>query len=110
MLTAAASATKWLDAARLVALVVLVVYLPALVLIALAVIFTSAGPAFVSRCYLRPNGQMVDLWEFRTECWERRQPTSLGRMLQVCGLHRLPALVNVLCGHVEAGEKVRVAQ
>src|SRR2546428_4222444 len=30
----------------------------------LAVVFTSAGPPFVSRAYRRTNGQLVDLWEF----------------------------------------------
>lgn len=103
-------ALKWLDAAKIIALVVLVIYLPALVLIALAVVLTSNGPAFVNRCYSRANGETVDLWEFRTECWERWEPTPLGRCLRDTNLHRLPALVNVLRGDVGVGERVKATR
>ena len=102
-------AAKWLDAAKILAFIVLVIYLPALVMIALAVCLTSQGPAFVNRCYRRPNGQLVDLWEFRTECWQRWTPTPVGVCLRRANMHRLPALVNVLMGHVEPGEKVEQA-
>jgi lipopolysaccharide/colanic/teichoic acid biosynthesis glycosyltransferase len=102
--------TKWLDAAKILALIVLVIYLPALMAIALAVVLTSKGPAFINRCYRRPNGQLVDLWEFRTECWERWEPTKIGTYLRQANMHRLPALVNVLRGDVEPGERVKAAQ
>ena len=100
---------KWLDAAKILALIVLLIYLPALVIIALAVILTSSGPAFVSRSYRRPNGDTVDLWEFRTECWQRWQPTPVGICLRRANMHRLPALVNVLKGDVQPGERVKAA-
>ena len=99
-------AIKWFDAAKILALIVLLIYLPALVVIALAVVLTSSGPAFVNRCYRRPNGQSVNLWEFRTECWQRWQPTPVGEVLRRANMHRLPALVNVLKGDVEPGERV----
>ncbi len=102
-------AMKWLDAAKILAFIVLLIYLPALVVIALAVVLTSSGPAFVNRCYRRPNGETVGLWEFRTECWRNWEPTRLGVYLRRAGMHRLPALVNVLKGDVEPGERVKVA-
>jgi lipopolysaccharide/colanic/teichoic acid biosynthesis glycosyltransferase len=98
-----------LDPARFLALLVLLIYLPALTAIAVAVVLTSAGPAFVPRKYKRPNGELVDLWEFRTECWQRYEPTRLGRFIRQSNMVRMPALVNVLKGDVEAGEKVVVA-
>ncbi len=94
---------------KLVALLILLVYLPALMVIALAVLFTSPGPAFVNRCYRREDGRMVDLWEFRTECWQRWEPTPVGRYLRGANMHRLPSLVNVLRGDIRVGERVRVA-
>ena len=75
--------------------------------IALLVLFTSPGPAFVSRCYRRQNGQTVDLWEFRTECWRQWEPTTVGVYLRRANMHRLPALVNVIKGDVEPGEPGR---
>jgi lipopolysaccharide/colanic/teichoic acid biosynthesis glycosyltransferase len=92
---------------RALALVVLVIYMPALTAIALALVLTSAGPAFVSKPYRRPNGERVDLWEFRTECWREFKPTWLGRILRETSLVRMPALINVLKGDVGVGERVK---
>ena len=92
---------------RLLALIVLLIYGPALTAIALALVLTSAGPAFVSRPYRRPNGEVVDLWEFRTECYREFKPTWLGTLLRQTSLVRLPSLVNVLKGDVGVGERVR---
>ena len=92
---------------RLLALIVLIVYMPALTAIALALVLTSAGPAFVSRPYRRPNGERVDLWEFRTECWKRYKPTWIGTILRETSLVRMPALINVLMGDVGVGERVK---
>lgn len=95
------------DPMRFLALLVIIVYLPALTIIALALVLTSTGPAFVRSPYRRPNGEVVDLWEFRTECWKEFKPTWLGSMLRQTSLVRLPALVNVLKGEVGAGERVK---
>ena len=100
---------RLLGAAKLLALILLVVYAPALVVIALAVVLTSPGPAFVSRCYRRPNGQLVDLWEFRTERWDLWQPTAVGQRLRQCSMYRLPALVNIVRGDICVGERVKSA-
>lgn len=95
------------DSAKLLAIILLIVYLPALAIIAAAVVATSPGPAFVNRMYRRPNGQMVDLWEFRTECWIRWEPTWVGRALRQSNLYRLPALVNIIRGDIGIGERVQ---
>ena len=95
------------DPMRLLALVVLIVYMPALTAIALALVLTSAGPAFVSRPYRRQNGERVDLWEFRTECWKKYEPTWIGSILRETSLVRMPALINVLKGEVGVGERVK---
>ena len=94
------------QALKLIALLLLVIYLPALLIIALAVLATSPGPAFVNRCYRRSDGKMIDLWEFRTECWRQWQPTPLGRRLRQYNMHRLPALINVLRGDIRVGERI----
>jgi lipopolysaccharide/colanic/teichoic acid biosynthesis glycosyltransferase len=85
-------------ALKLIALILLLIYLPAL--------FTSPGPALVNRCYRREDGRLVDLWEFRTECWERWQPTPVGLYLRRSNAYRLPALINVLKGEVRVGERL----
>jgi putative colanic acid biosysnthesis UDP-glucose lipid carrier transferase len=95
------------DPMRLLALIVLIVYMPALTMIALALVLTSAGPAFVRATYRRPNGDLIDLWEFRTECWKNYQPTRLGKLLRQTSLVRMPALLNVLKGEVGVGERVK---
>jgi len=96
-----------MDAAKILAFVLLVIYLPALVLIAMLILKTSQGPAFVNRVYRRANGHTVDLWEFRTECWKQWQPTKLGDYLKRSNMYRLPSLVNVMRGDISLGERVK---
>ena len=98
-----------LDAARILAFILLIIYLPALVLIALAVAMTSAGPPFVNKVYRRSNGRTVDLWEFRTECWRHWEMTKVGQYLRRTNMYRLPSLVNVMRGDIEIGERVKPA-
>ena len=105
----AAVVVDYLDCARILAAVLLIMFLPAIIAISLAILATSKGPAIVQKTYRRKNGRMVDLWEFRLECWRQWQPTPLGRYLQRSSVHRLPALLNVLLGDVDMGEKVRPA-
>lgn len=96
-----------LYASRLLALVVIAVYLPALIFAGLLVLFTSQGPAFVTKAYKRRDGEVVYLYEFRTECWTTLQETPVGTFLRRADLHRLPRLANVLLGHVGVGERVQ---
>src|SRR3569832_450923 len=95
------------DPMRFLAVLVILIYLPALTVIALALVFTSAGPVFVRSPYRRPNGDRVDLWEFRTECWREYKPTLVGSILRQTNLVRMPALINVLKGEVGVGERVK---
>jgi putative colanic acid biosynthesis UDP-glucose lipid carrier transferase len=97
-------------AARLLALVVLVIYFPALVGLWALILLTSPGPAFVKKAYQRRSGEVVHLYEFRTECWLTWQPTPLGRFMLLADLHRLPRLMNVLTGEVNVGERVQAVQ
>jgi lipopolysaccharide/colanic/teichoic acid biosynthesis glycosyltransferase len=101
------SVLRELDPGKFLTLLVLVLYMPALAAVALMVVLTSAGPAFVNRNYLRPNGETVKLWEFRTVCWEKSKPTWVGEAIQQTSIVRMPALVNVLMGHIKAGERVK---
>ena len=98
---------RFVDAARILAFILLIIYLPALVIIALAVAMTSAGPPFVNRVYRRSNGGTVDLWEFRTECWRQWEMTRVGQYLRRTNMYRLPSLVNVMRGDIGLGERVK---
>jgi putative colanic acid biosynthesis UDP-glucose lipid carrier transferase len=98
-----------LGVAKALAALLLLIYLPALAIIALVVIYTSPGPAFVNRVYRRVNGGTVELWEFRTECWAEWRLTGVGRYLKRSSLYRLPSLVNIIRGDIRLGEKVNPA-
>ena len=69
-------------------------------------VVTSSGPAFVSKAYKRRNGNVVFLYEFRTECWTTFRETPVGAFLRNADLVRLPRLANVLLGQISAGERV----
>lgn len=94
---------------RALALFVLAIYLPVLAACGLLVLMTSPGPAFVKRAYRRSRGagEVVYLYEFRTECWRTWQETPLGSLLRQTDMHRLPRLANVLLGEVTAGERLQ---
>ena len=96
-------------ASRLLALIVLVVYLPIMVAAGLLVLLTSPGPAFIKRAYKRSGGmgEIVYLYEFRTECWTTWTETPVGAFLRSADLHRLPRLANVLTGEIGVGERVQ---
>jgi lipopolysaccharide/colanic/teichoic acid biosynthesis glycosyltransferase len=95
---------------RLLALVILLIYFPALVCLGLLILITSEGPAFVKKAYRRNCGQVVYLYEFRTECWRTWEPTRLGKLILLVDLHRLPRLMNVLKGDVNVGERVKAVR
>lgn len=108
------SVTRWFSqgialSSCLLALIVLLVYLPILTALAMAVLFTSPGPALVKKAYRRSKktAEVVYLYEFRTECWHTWQETAVGNILRRADLHRLPRLANVLMGHLRAGERVQ---
>lgn len=94
---------------RALALFVIAIYLPVLTLCGLLVLMTSPGPAFVKRAYRRKRGEgeVVYLYEFRTECWRTWRETPFGFFLRTTDMHRLPRLANVLLGEVNAGERLQ---
>jgi len=94
---------------QVLAVVVIAIYLPSLVICGLLVLLTSPGPAFVKRAYRRSRGEgeVVYLYEFRTECWRTWRETPFGFFLRQTDLHRLPRLANVLLGDVTAGERLQ---
>ena len=94
---------------QVLALIVIAIYLPSLVICGLLVLLTSPGPAFVKRAYRRSRGEgeVVYLYEFRTECWRTWRETPLGFFLRQTDMHRLPRLANVLLGDVHAGERLQ---
>src|ERR1051325_9205207 len=94
-----ATVLAWLlFASRLLALIVLAIYLPVLLVAGLLVVFTSPGPPFIRKAYKRTRvtGSVVYLYEFRTECWQTWRETPVGKLLRQADLHRLPRLANVL--------------
>ena len=97
-----------LFASRILALLVLLVYMPVLVAVGMLILSTSDGPAFVKKAYRRPShsDKVVYLYEFRTECWRTWRQTPIGGIIRMMDLHRLPRLANVLTGEVHVGERV----
>ena len=67
---------------RLLALVVLAIYLPGMLAVTLLVLLTSQGPAFIHKLYRRKDGSVVYLYEFRTECWSTYRETPVGSFLK----------------------------
>ena len=92
--------------ARIVGAVLLIFYFPALTIAALLVIATSAGPPFINRAYRNRDGRRIDIWEVRTVCWKDWQTTQVGQFVRESGLYRMPALINIVAGHIGLGEKL----
>ncbi|HZT43122.1 MAG TPA: sugar transferase [Chthonomonadaceae bacterium] len=105
---------EWLSlASRLLGFLVLVIYLPALLGIALAILTTSPGPVLVKKAYRRQRAaenELVYLYEFRTECWRTWRQTVCGAILRQTDMYRLPRLLNVLMGDIAAGERVQAVR
>jgi len=95
----------------LLSLLLLVVASPAMLLIALAVKFSSSGPVFYSQERVTWNGERFRMLKFRTmpkdaeattgPVWARsgeRRATPIGKFLRRSSLDELPQLLNVLRG------------
>lgn len=100
----------------LVALVVAIIFLPAMVLVALAVKLTSRGPALFRQERMGYEGRPFTIYKFRTmkvvEFGEDQarsmamtqdndtRITSLGRFMRKTRIDELPQLINVLRGEM----------
>ncbi len=96
----------------LVAFTLLVATLPLQLLIALAIVLTSAGPVFYTQERVGRGGRPFPLLKFRTMVpdaerhgarWAARKDprvTPVGRFLRLTRLDELPQLVNVLKGEM----------
>ncbi len=88
--------------------VLLVIFLPLLMIVALALKCESLGPIFVRQECLGRCGRRFKLLRFRTRLHdpERLRPiwaedmTGLGRFLQYTRIDSLPQLINVLRGDI----------
>lgn len=105
-------ADAWLKRAEdlLLGSLILLLIFPLLLLVALAVKLTSPGPAIFRQRRYGLNGEIVDIWKFRTMsvCEDnenipqakKNDPriTPLGKFLRRTSLDEFPQLVNVLQG------------
>ncbi len=97
-------------AARAGCAALLLVALPVMALAAVAVLATSAGPAFTLLGRIGPDGRVVFLRQFRTAyrheigqgAWpgRSRRLTPVGRVLRQTGVARLPMLLDVWDGKI----------
>jgi lipopolysaccharide/colanic/teichoic acid biosynthesis glycosyltransferase len=96
-----------------VGLVLFTAVAPLIVLLAVAVKLTSAGPAFYSQTRLGRGGRLYRIYKLRTMChdcekgtgavWAAKDDprvTPLGKVLRDTHLDELPQLVNILLGQM----------
>lgn len=88
----------WPILQRLSAAAMLILFSPALLLIALAIRLESPGPAVEGRGCVGADRRAFQRVLFRTR--HRGQLTRLGRVLRRCSFDELPQLVNVVRGEM----------
>jgi putative colanic acid biosynthesis UDP-glucose lipid carrier transferase len=93
-----------------IAILALIVFFPAMVLIALAIKLDSKGPVLFRQRRHGSNHRIIEVWKFRTmtvmedgdhvpqACKNDRRVTRTGRFLRKTSLDELPQLFNVLTG------------
>jgi putative colanic acid biosysnthesis UDP-glucose lipid carrier transferase len=93
-----------------IAILALIVFLPAMALIALAIKLDSRGPVLFRQRRHGSNHKIIEVWKFRTmivmedgdrvtqACKNDRRVTRVGRFLRKTSLDELPQLFNVLAG------------
>ena len=96
---------------KFIAAVVLVIFSPLMVLIALLIKFTSPGPVLFKQQRNGLNGTVIDVWKFRSMYVHREDAgqvsqatkhdprvTPIGRLIRRTSIDELPQLFNVLQG------------
>lgn len=96
---------------RVLATLILILISPLLLLIAIAVKFSSAGPIFYKQKRVSWNGKEFNMLKFRTmpvdselktgPVWAKKgenRATKIGAILRKTSLDELPQFFNVLCG------------
>ncbi len=78
----------------------LVLFLPILVMIAIAVGLTSPGPSIVQTRRRRKDGSIVSVYRFRTCYINSTEETIFGRLLREFSLDLLPACLSILQGNL----------
>jgi exopolysaccharide biosynthesis polyprenyl glycosylphosphotransferase len=91
--------------------ILLVMFAPAMVLIALTIKFDSPGPVFFVQDRFGFNNKAIRVLKFRTMYWDKGDPagaqrtvrndprvTRFGKFVRVFSLDELPQLINVLRG------------
>ena len=111
-----AKASGW--AARAGCGALLLAALPVMVLAAVAVLATSAGPTLTRSGHLGPEGRLVFLRQFRTtyrrDIEDEASPgrscgvTPVGSVLRRSGIARLPVLLDVWQGRIGLAAAFRV--
>ena len=116
--------TKSLDISRLagavgnrgLAAIFLIYFAPVMLAVALLIKFDSQGPVFTRQARRGANGELFDLWGFRTSMAARSpvfgaggpvEQTELGAFLYETRLDLLPRLLNMLRGEVSFGALLR---
>jgi putative colanic acid biosynthesis UDP-glucose lipid carrier transferase len=91
---------------------ILLLILPVMAAIAVAVKFTSPGPALFKQRRYGLNGQVIEVWKFRSMCVledgghipqaQKNDPrvTKLGAFLRKTSLDELPQFINVIQGQM----------
>ncbi len=85
---------------RVFAAVFLVYLAPLMLAVAFVIKMDSRGPALLRRDRRLANGDIVELWEFRTTAGITGNATALGAFLRETHLDRLPRLINMLGGDI----------
>ena len=101
---------------RLLAAIFLVYFTPLMLAVAFMIKFDSRGPIFVRHSRRAPNGELFELWGFRTvsgvdngsiDATGPGGQTEVGAFLAETRLEMLPRLVNMLRGEVSFGSLLR---
>ena len=97
----------------LAASLALIIFSPLLLIVALLVRLTSAGPVIFKQARIGKNGKVFEIYKFRSMCVGAEQTgsgvysgkgdarvTKVGKLLRATSIDELPQLVNILKGEM----------